>query len=142
MDTYAAHYNFDFGLVVRYLGGEYTAVWKIMQAIVGAVEDLISSTYLEQMKRVLARGALATFSWEEPTTNRKVCMRRGNNLSIKHNEETVQKTMNKEESRSHIIPFPCSLLEASPFGRHTLQPIIPGKVDHLNPENTKKSRLC
>ena len=142
MAACAVHYNLNMGLVVRYLGGEYTASWRDVGSILQAVEGLVSRSDADHIKRILERGSPETFNWEEPKANQKAFIRRCNNPSIKQHEAVVAKTMNKEESRSHVVPFPRFILEASPFARHTPQTIIPGKVDLVNPENSKKPRLC
>ena len=51
--------------------------------------------------------------------------------------EVVRKTMNAKERNSHNIPFPCWVVQASPNAWHTLQTIIPGKV---NPDTEEKKK--
>ena len=102
----AVHYNLDFGLVTRYLGSEYTAKWRDVDTILTAVEDVVSEEDFEHMKRILTVGCPAEFNWEEPLTNKETFIRRGNNPLIKANIEAVNKTLNKEEQNSHLIPFP------------------------------------
>ena len=65
------HYDLDIGLVVRYLGGEYTAKWRDIEAIVGAVEGLVSKVDIGHMKRTLERECPATLNWEEPPKTKK-----------------------------------------------------------------------
>ena len=36
------HYNLDFGLVMRYLDGEYTAKWRDVDAILAAIGPYVS----------------------------------------------------------------------------------------------------
>ena len=46
----AVHYDLYFGLVVRYLDGEYLARWRDIEAIIGAAEGLVSNTDLRHMR--------------------------------------------------------------------------------------------
>ena len=49
----AVHYDLDFGLCARYLGGEYTAKWRDVESILSAVKGLVSDTDLDHMHRIL-----------------------------------------------------------------------------------------
>ena len=137
----AVHYNLDFGLCIRYLDGEYTAKWRDVESILGAVKGLVSHTDLDHMRRILDSGCPANFNWEESTENKEVFISRGNNPSVDKNVEIVKKTMNDEERKSHVLPFPRWVARASPLGRCTPQTIIPGKVNNVTGVK-KKSRLC
>ena len=123
------------------MGGEYTAKWRDIDSIIGAVKGLVSPEDLKHMHRILDSGCPAKFIWEESADNKEVFIRRGNNPSVDKNPEIVNKTVNDKEGKSHVLPFPRYLLRASPYGRCTPQTIIPGKLNAVTGEK-KKSRLC
>ena len=58
----AAHYDLDFGLCARYLGGEYTAKWRDVESIPGAVTGLVSDVDLDHMRRILDHRCPAEFN--------------------------------------------------------------------------------
>ena len=59
----AVHYNLDFGLVLRYISGEHLAKWRDADAIITAVQDLISDEDIDHTRRILDRGCPAKFNW-------------------------------------------------------------------------------
>ena len=64
--TCTVHYDLDIGLIVRYVGGEYTAKWRDVESIIGAVEGLVSKADIEHTKHFLETGCPASLNWEEP----------------------------------------------------------------------------
>jgi len=142
MAACAVHYNMDIGLVVRYLGGEYLARWRDVEAIIGAVDGLISDEDLKHMRRILQYGCPANFNWEESDANKEAMLRNGNDRSMAQNMPVVAKTTNSEEAASHVVPLPRWVVRASPYARHTPQIVLPGKVNKVDPSLNKKPRLC
>ena len=110
----AVHYDLDFCLCARYLGGEYTVKWRDVKAILRTVRGLVSEVDLNPMRRILNHGYPAEFNLKEPAKNKEAFVRRGNNPSVKKKIEVVHKTMNDGERKSHVIPFPCWVVWASP----------------------------
>ena len=55
----AVHYILDFGLVVRYVGGDYLATWRYTESILGAVLGLFSDLDIAHMRRILNLGCPA-----------------------------------------------------------------------------------
>ena len=49
--------------------------------------------------------------------------------------------MNKEKRNNHVVPFARWVARGSSVARCAPQTIIPGKVNELEPEKTKKDRL-
>ena len=137
------HYDLDFGLCAsaRYLGGEYTAKWRDVEAILGAVRGLVLEVDLGHMRRILDHGCPVEFNWEEPAENKEAFIYRGNNPSVKKNMDVVRKAMNNKKRKSHVTPFPLWVVRASPNTRHTSQAIIPGNVNPFTQEK-RKARLC
>ena len=70
MTACAVHYDLDLGLVSRFLGGEYSAAWRDVDAILTAVQPHISCTDFEHIERILRIGCPAAFHWEEPADNK------------------------------------------------------------------------
>ena len=93
----AVHYNLDFGLVVRYVRGEYLATWRDTESILGAVSGLVSDVDIVHMRRILTLGCPAELNWEEPAENKEIFLERGNNPSVDKNKPVVTSTLNKEE---------------------------------------------
>ena len=67
----AVHYNQDFRLVSRYLGGEYTAEWCDVNEIFSPCEPIVSPEVLSQMERILTTGCPSYFNWEEDAANKR-----------------------------------------------------------------------
>ena len=95
------------------------------------MKGLVSHTDLDHMCRILDSGCPANLKWEEPAKNKEVFILRGNNSSADKNVEIVKKTMNDEERKSHVHPFPHLMVRASPLERCTTQTIIPGRVNNV-----------
>ena len=106
MAACAVYYDLDFGLVLRFLSGEYTAAWRDVDAIMAAINEHVSPDDKNHIWRILTRGCPANLVWEEEAKNKETFIRRGNNPTIKANWKTVTKTLNKEERNHHIMSFP------------------------------------
>jgi len=132
----AVHYDLDFGLVIRYLAGEYTANWRDKKPILAAVQDLVTEEDYNHTERILDFGCPANFNWEEPEENKAIFLRQGNHPSIKAYVPIVTKTLNKEERNSHVVPFPRYFVFFSPYARTTPQTVM-----NANSAD-KKARLC
>ena len=120
----AVYYDLDFGLVLRFLSGEYTASWRDVDAIMAAIDERVSPSDRDHIWRILTKGCPANLVWEEEAENKETFLRRGNNPSIKAHWKAVKKTLNKEERNHHIMPFERWMCRASPFGRHTPNTVI------------------
>ena len=127
----AVHYNLDFGLVTRYLGGEYTATHRDAHAIINQVRGLISNEDLSHIERIITVGCPSYFNYEESDKNKEVFLKRARSVTLPI--DIVEKTLNKEERNSHIIPFPSFLVRASTTAHHVPQALIQkeGKKDRL-----------
>ncbi|KAL7523685.1 hypothetical protein ACHAXR_000287, partial [Thalassiosira sp. AJA248-18] len=113
MAACAVHYDLDFGLVLRFVGGEYSAEWRDVPAILAAVDGHVSQEDKDDIERILTKGCPSKLNWEETAANKEIFVRRGNNSSIRENWEAVAKTLNKEERNHHIMPFPRWMCRAS-----------------------------
>jgi len=132
----AVRYDLDFGLVIRYLAGEYAANWRDKNLILAAVKDLVTNEDYNHIERILDFGCPANFNWEEPEENKAIFLRRGNHPSIKAHMPIVTKTLNKEERNSHVVPFPRYFVFFSPYARTTPQTMV-----NANSADNK-ARLC
>ena len=63
LEACAIHYNLDFGLVVRYLGGKYTAEHRDIDALEREVGPHILPADMAHMRRILTRGCPHTLNF-------------------------------------------------------------------------------
>jgi hypothetical protein len=101
----AVHYNLDFGLVTRYLGGDYTAEWRDVTKIISTCKPFVASEVLGQKERILTTGCPSYFNWEEDATNKRAFVTRRNLPSVAQHGKLVVKTLTKEVRNSHLIPM-------------------------------------
>ena len=83
MTACVVHYDLDFGLVLRFLGGEYTADWRDVDGILEAIEPHVSTSDHDHIQRILTKGYPAKLVWEETGKNKETFVRRVNNQTIK-----------------------------------------------------------
>lgn len=133
MTACAVHYNLDIGLVVRYLGGEYTASWRSIPDILNAAAPYVTERVLSHLRSVLTVGCPAEFNWNEPIDNKTRFIKRGNLPAVNQHFEVAQKTVVKEVRNSHLIPFASWVCIASAHARHTPQNVLikPNKKPRL-----------
>ena len=105
MTACAVHFGLDFGLVVRYLAGKYTAAWRNVDLVLDDTHPHVSAETLEHMRRLLTRGAPANFNWEEPAANKLNFTRRGNSPSLIQHPVALKKTLVKEVRSSNLMPM-------------------------------------
>ena len=124
LEACGVHYNLDFGLVVRYLGGEYTAEHRDVDALEREVGPHISPDDMAHMRRILTKGCPHTLDYEMKHKDKMKMIERGNQPTVQQNMEVVRETMNKEERNSHVVPFPIWMCTFSPFANHVSQGIV------------------
>ena len=107
MDALAVHYDGNFGLVMRALGGEYTAEWRNVTQVLRDCEPHTTPEDLEAIRRALTRGCPVAMKWEEKAENKEVFIRRGNAPGVSAENPHVAKTCNKEEQNHHTMCFSC-----------------------------------
>ena len=129
----AVHYDLDFGLVTRYLGGEYTAEWYDVTKIISTCKPFVAPEVLGQMERILTTGCPSYFNWEKDATNKRAFVSRRNLPSVVQHGKLVTKMLTKEVRNSHLIPMARWVGTCSPWGRHVPQNILikPGKKPRL-----------
>jgi hypothetical protein len=133
MTACAVHYNLNIGLVVRYLGGEYTASWRSVTDILKAAAPYVTEEVFSHLQRVLTLGCPAEFDWHEPVENKNRFILRENLPNVNQYAEVAQKTVTKEVRNSHLIPFASWVCVASAHARHTPQNVLikPNKKPRL-----------
>ena len=133
MAACAVRYDLDFGLVLRYLAGEYTAEWRNVDQILCDVSPYVSTTDRDHIKRILTTGCPFEFNWEQTNENKEIFIRRGNSPSIAANWTSVLKALVKEVRNKHLMVFPRWMVRGSPFGNHVPANLVvrPGKDGRL-----------
>ena len=72
MTACAVHFGLDFGLVVRYLAGEYTAALRNVDLILKDARPYVSDETLVHMRRLLTRCTSTTKLGG--TVNKQTCL--------------------------------------------------------------------
>jgi hypothetical protein len=114
----------DPGKVVRFLLGEYTGQYHDVHRTLDAIQDHVSSDDYGHIKRILLDGCPAQLTFEEPLSNKFEFISCGNLKIFVENPRLVQKTMNKEDRYSHLVPMDPLLCKLSPNSRQTMQSIV------------------
>ena len=129
LTAFAVHYDLDFGLVTRYLGGEYTAEWHNVTKIISNCKPFVAPEVLGQMEHILTTGCPSYFNWEEDATNKRAFVSRRDLPSVAQHSKLVAISITKEVRNSHFIPMARWVCTCSPWGQHVPQNILikPGK---------------
>ena len=100
------HYNLDVSLLMRYLGNNYVAAHRNIEAIVERIRPFVSDELIQHYVRVMSVGCPNLMIAETSRENAMKYWRAGNNPSIRKKLDQVMKTMNKEERNNFVIPLP------------------------------------
>jgi hypothetical protein len=129
------HFGLDPGKFVRFLLGEYTSKYWDVHRTLDAIQDHVTSTSDDygHIKRILLNGCPAQLTFKKPSSNKLEFIPHGNSKSFVENPQLVQKTTNKEDRYSHLVPMDPLLYKLSPYLRHTTQSIVikDGKKDRI-----------
>ena len=128
-DACLLHYGGEIGMLVRFLGGEYTAENRDVEGILTAVKPHIDERDYEDMKRILYDGCPFSLSKHFSKKNKMNLLKQGNQKSVNENREAVIKTMNKEEQHSHLISLSSMFCRFSAFCHHVRQGMNMKKPD-------------
>ena len=115
MNACFVHYNGDVGLVLRFLGGEYTAEWRDTDAVTEAARQVVLPEDCDHIHRILTKGCPARFNWEEPPRNKEAYLRQGNCPTVAQHWPRVMKTLVKEVRNRHLMTFSAWAVRASPY---------------------------
>jgi hypothetical protein len=127
------HFGLDPGKFVSFLSREYTGQYQDVRCTLNAIQDHVTSDDYGHIKQILLDGCPVQLTFKEPSSNKLEFMSRGNSKSFVENPQLVQKTMNKEDRYSHLVPMDLLLCKLSPYLRHTMQSIVikDGKNDRI-----------
>ncbi len=127
------HYNMDTSLVMRFLGGNYTAAYRNVDNIIKQILPYVDPNLLRHYCGVMTTGCLIVFNAKCLRKNFMTYWTHGNNPSIAKKLAAVMKTMNKEERNIFVIPIPAWIARFTPHifltPQHNL--IKDGKKDQL-----------
>ena len=126
MDAMAVHYDGNFGLVMRALGGEYTGEWRDVDAVLAAIEPHCTPEDSQHIARILRRGCPHDFNWEEDAKNKETFIRQGNAPSVNLDCPHVNKALVKDWKNSNVMCFSRFWTRASPYARVTPQTMRKG----------------
>ncbi len=118
------HFGLDPGKFVRFLLGEYTGQHRDVRRTLDTIWDQVTSDNYGHIKQILLNGYPNQLTFEEPSSNKLELISCGNSKSFVENPKLVQKTMNKEDRYSHLVPKDPLLCKLSPYLRHTMQSIV------------------
>ncbi len=118
------HFGLDPGKFVCFLSGKYTGQYQDVRRTLDAIRVHITSDNYGHIKRILLNGCSAQLTFKEPSSNKLEFISRGNLKSFVEDPQLVQKTINKEDRYSHLVPMDLLLCKLSPCLRHTMQSIV------------------
>ncbi len=118
------HFGLDPGKFVRFLLGKCTGQYWDVDCTLDAIRDHVTSDNYDHIKRILLNGCPAQLTFKEPSSNKLEFISWGNLKSFVENSQLVQKTMNKEDCYSHLVPIDPLLCKLSPYLRHTTLSIV------------------
>jgi hypothetical protein len=127
------HFGLEPGKFVCFLLGEYTGqYWDVFRTL-DAIRDHVTSDNYGHIKQILLDGCPAQLTFEELSGNKLEFKSRCSSKSFVENPQLVQKTMNKEDRYSHLVPMDPLLCKLYPYLRHTTQSIVikDGKNDRI-----------
>jgi hypothetical protein len=122
-------YNNDPGMVVRCINIEYRGAWRDIDAILTAIDGLVTKEDYEDIKRILLEGAPANLNFWETTESKMEVIGFGNQRSYTSHPEITRELLNKEDKHSHLLPMDESFCEISPYLRHNSQGVVI-RADH------------
>ena len=135
------HYNLDVSLLMRYLGNNFTAEYRDVDAACARLTALgISPDLITKYRRVMLVGCPNHFVAETSRENALLYLRRRNGPTIDRKLDQVRKTMNKEDKNNFVIPLPHWLARFLPHLFLTPQHILekPGKKDRQIFDGSKR----
>ncbi len=99
------HFGLDPGKFVCFLSGKYTGQYRDVRCTLDAIRDHATSEDYGHIKQILLDDCPAHLTFEEPLSNKLEFISCGNSKIFVENPQLVQKTMNKEDCYSHLVPM-------------------------------------
>lgn len=126
MDALAVHYDLDLGLVMRWLGGEYTAAWRLpaLNELIDDLQGLLSEEDIAHVHRIITGDVPAELNYHESAKNKFHHINSKRHPSLDVYPEVMTKALNKEERNSHIMPFSSWIVQMSQVCHHVPQMVI------------------
>jgi hypothetical protein len=118
------HYGLDLGKFVYFLSDEYTGQYWDVRCTLDAIQDHVTSDDYDHIKQILLDGCSAQLTFKKLSSNKLKFISYGNSKSFVENPQLVQKTLNKEDRYSHLVPMDPLLCKLSPYLHHTMQSIV------------------
>ena len=101
------HYNLDMGIVIRYLGNNYTGEYRdIKNTIEILKESKCDKQIVKDLERTLLVGSPNLMNDSSTHENFLTYFRYKNHGTIDKNIDQVKKTTNKEDRDQYVLPFP------------------------------------
>jgi hypothetical protein len=127
------HFGLEPGKFACFLSSKYTGQYRVVRCTLDAIQDHGTSDDYGHIKQILLNGCPAQLTFKEPLNKKLEFISCGNSKSFVENPQLVQKTMNKEDCYSHLVPMDPLLCKLSPYLRHTTQSIVikDGKNDRI-----------
>jgi hypothetical protein len=104
------------------LSGKYTGYYQDVHHTLNAVQDYATPGDYKHMKQILLDGCPAQLTFEKPSSYKLESTAQGNSKSFIDNPQLVQKTINKEDCYSYLVPMD-QLWKFFPYLCHTTQSI-------------------
>ncbi len=76
-----------------------------VDAILEKVVPYIEPEDAEHIHQIITQGCPSQLDFDENTMNKLAVIKKGNQQTFEEHPEVVEKTMNKEENNSHVLPF-------------------------------------
>ena len=100
------HYNNDVGLLMRWLGGNYTGSYRNVAAMVERIRPHVDASLIPHLIRVLTVGCPHHFNAETTRANALKYWRYGNNPSVAKRLDTAMSRLTTEARNHYVIPLP------------------------------------
>jgi hypothetical protein len=128
-----ANFSLNRGNFIQWLRGEFTGKYCDVQAILAAVQGLISPDDYARMEQILLDSCPAQLNFEESLNNKIEMINRRNSRSFNKHLDLVIKTVNMEDCYSHLFSMDKDICHWSPCCCHTTQIMVIrlGKSDHF-----------
>lgn len=121
------HAGLDPGMMIRWLGNEYTAAHRDVETTLAAIKPHVSEEDYTAVREINYEGSPHNLELLESNESKMEMIGVGNGPTIKQFAPLVRKTLIKELRYSHMIAVPRWMLKTSPYCRHTRQDFVDNK---------------
>jgi hypothetical protein len=110
-------------MFIRYNKGEYVSESRNADAILKVVSPYIKDEDCKHIKHIINQGCLSHLNFEEDYKNKHMVLCKGNQHTFLWHPDVTTKAVNKEERKSHVLPFKHWTVYFLPYCRATPQGI-------------------